>query len=525
MAALMILIAVVATYVLQRTVGQDAHLVHAQNAAPLASEGCCRALSGCRRRLLLPVGEGEAVFSQSFLFLLFFLALGLEVHHDAVAGYEVFVRAQLHDDAAALGPFRSVGGARVPRQREVVSAGEHRRSVVDDALFVMPVEEQAPGVLRSRHSAQSQIRLQLAQQVVGFGHVFGLRGRSLIDGEGAESERAVLTEGIECAHAAVDAASAFGDEERVAGHGVLRCPRLEACVVDVGSQQVDARRTAFPYLGEVSQRSGRRIFARTTPARVHGGVDEERTVADAARHLCQPLHVAGVVPGHELLVGVVVGAEDLLPRAPFLQLQRLQQRVGHGLAIGFLGQRRVVAGIFEHADFVLYLYHRHRSEAFVLLCQVLHQLREHAAVGLENFLREGTRYLERLPRPRHGAREAFRVLLEPCRGVAAHGVLPRTEPQQHHLQTAVAGAVDDAVNEREVVAALLRFGQIPAHRHQHGVQSERLHARHHLVDVADARGGRVRQLAAEDEQVAQPVGCRLCRRCRQRQEQAGQQAQ
>ena len=58
------------------------------------------------------------------------------------------------------------------------------------------------------------------------------------------------------------------------------------------------------------------------------------------------------------------------------------------------------------------------------------------------------------------------------------------------------------VDEREIILSLNGFQQFPVGGHQHGVEAEACHARHHLVDVGHTRGCRVRQLAAEDEEIA-----------------------
>ena len=73
--------------------------------------------------------------------------------------------------------------------------------------------------------------------------------------------------------------------------------------------------------------------------------------------------------------------------------------------------------------------------------------------------------------------------------------------------------------------ALRGLGQVPVGWHEDGVQSQRLHTRHHFVDVVDAGGGGVGELAAEDVEMACPsVVCSRCR-CGQRQEQEVQKAE
>ena len=270
---------------------------------------------------------------------------------------------------------------------------------------------------------------------------------------------------------------------------------------------------AVPDVLQMRQRPCRGVFARLASAAVHGGVDEERQVVDGACSGGQPLHIRGVVPRHENLVGVQSLAEHLRPGAlaalealrhermqrAAVRLQVAEQLLRNRLRKLPVGLGRVVAGLLQHAYLVLHLHHHHRALLCVVGCQVRHQSVEGFLVGLEHLFREGARYLQRFPVACHGAGEPSRVLFEPQRCVAAHGVFPGAEPQQYHLQLVFPGLLQGAVDEREVKLSLLGLYEVPWCRYQHRVQAHLRHAGHHLGDVFGAGGGRVAQFAAQHQ--------------------------
>ena len=87
----------------------------------------------------------------------------------------------------------------------------------------------------------------------------------------------------------------------------------------------------------------------------------------------------------------------------------------------------------------------------------------------EQMQKEGYAYCTK-PSWGDDAGEAPRVLLKPQGSVAAHAVLPRAKPQEDHPQLLLAGAVDDAVYECEVVPSLFRLDKLPIGGHEHGVE-------------------------------------------------------
>ena len=139
----------------------------------------------------------------------------------------------------------------------------------------------------------------------------------------------MLAESIEGADTAILATSAFWDEKTVfyrasvlwaQWHCILRTPRLEACIVDVRGQQVDAWCTLVPEVDEMCQWPCRRIFARTAPTTVHRSIHIERHIMDLSGCQGQMLHIAGIAQCHKLLVGILIGAVMLCPALLFICL-------------------------------------------------------------------------------------------------------------------------------------------------------------------------------------------------------------
>ena len=253
-------------------------------------------------------------------------------------------------------------------------------------------------------------------------------------------------------------------------------PRLEACIIDVGGEEVDAGSTSLPNVGKMSQRACRRIFARLAPSAVHRGIHIEWHIVNASRCLRQVFHVAGIVPGHEFLVGIVVGAKHLCPCAFFLAVQRFEQCWRHKLSIGFLSQRRVVASRFQHANLVLNLHHHNHLALWVLLSDVLHQGGESLQVGLQHVVAETGGNLQWLALRRHRSWEAFHIAFEPRWCIARHRIFPYAEPERHDFQSLLPGYINGAVYECEVPVSLHRLHQFPINGNQHRVQPQRFHA-------------------------------------------------
>ena len=174
-------------------------------------------------------------------------------------------------------------------------------------------------------------------------------------------------------------------------------------------------------------------------------------------------------------------------------LQVGEQLLRHPFLIYFLCQRGVVAGILQHTYLILHLNHWHHVTA--CLADMLHQRPESLIVCLEYILREATGYLQRLALLRPRPWESFGVLLKPQGRIARHGVLPCAKPQEHHLQLQVPCLLDGAVDEGVVELTFCRLKKFPVGRYQHRVETQRLHAGHHLIDILHTRRRRVAQFA------------------------------
>ena len=120
-------------------------------------------------------------------------------------------------------------------------------------------------------------------------------------------------------------------------------------------------------------------------------------------------------------------------------------------------------------------------------------------VGIEDILRESAGYLQRFTRCCHSPWETLRVSLEPQRSIAAHGVLPRAEPQEHDFQIVLPSHIDGLIDKREVILALLGLSQIPLGGHKNGVQSQPAHPWQHTVDVGFACCRRVAEFPGKHQ--------------------------
>ena len=176
--------------------------------------------------------------------------------------------------------------------------------------------------------------------------------------------------------------------------------------------------------------------------------------------------------------------------------EMLHERGRH--ALGVFGQSHVgmVAGILEHAYFVFYLHHYHRA-VLVVVGHMTKPCAESVAVGIKHGGRKGGGYLQRLAGGGAGTREALRIGLEPLGSIAAHGVFPGAEPQEHHFDAVAPGLVYHLVGEREVELPFRRLGEFPICGHKHRVEVHPFELREDGFDVGVAGGGRIAELAAE----------------------------
>ena len=92
------------------------------------------------------------------------------------------------------------------------------------------------------------------------------------------------------------------------------------------------------------------------------------------------------------------------------------------------GFRGVVACVFQHTNLVFYLYHQDGSFLFVIGCDVFHPMGKSTVVCLVHVFGKGAGYFKRFTMVGVGAWIFSAVFLEPKWGIAAHGILPDSEP-------------------------------------------------------------------------------------------------
>ncbi len=126
-AALVVLIAIEATKVFERTIAGNLHLIAIGNAdatgtAPLVFGGA-----------LVGASFDKAVFAQFLLYLPF--AFVLKLHNDTISCEQIFVLVETDKHGTSYGPGRTVGGTRIPRQGEEVTTGNLHTILMDDAFY------------------------------------------------------------------------------------------------------------------------------------------------------------------------------------------------------------------------------------------------------------------------------------------------------------------------------------------------------------------------------------------------------
>ena len=151
-AALMGLVAIVTAQILHRAARVDFHFINGKEAEPISLETFLRLLPKVSSCL------SESVFAQLFPLFLLLLRRCFEVNNNSAACQQIVELAKTEDYGSALGPCGAISGARIPREGEKVAAGHHHAVVVDDALAVFLVEEQA---IRSERWVVSVERMDL----------------------------------------------------------------------------------------------------------------------------------------------------------------------------------------------------------------------------------------------------------------------------------------------------------------------------------------------------------------------------
>ena len=175
--------------------------------------------------------------------------------------------------------------------------------------------------------------------------------------------------------------------------------------------------------------------------------------------------------------------------------QSLRHRVHKSLS----GGRTIVPRITVKPDLVLHLHHHHSLLARINLTYMSHHSPVGGGISIAGVGAERTQNRQLLALRSLGQRIALAIQLDIKRLVAAHSVLPASEPQQAEFQVVLPGLGDDAVHTAEIVLALLWLNHLPGHHGKGSVHScllEGLPVRSHILG---ARRRRVAKLAGKRE--------------------------
>ncbi|OPZ23726.1 MAG: hypothetical protein BWZ02_03111 [Lentisphaerae bacterium ADurb.BinA184] len=297
-------------------------------------------------------------------------------------------------------------------------------------------------------------------------------------------------EGVEGIGGGGPAVAGFGDEEGIAGLGVVGADAAEVREVDVGGEQVEVRGGGAPDV----QHSGDRASARVLSGPAVGAGDQPRIgihgqVVRPAAGGGDALEEPRRVPGHEHLVGLRAeelapasllpragacpGGQQLRPQRGAVTRQVLAERGRDGAGECTFGGRATVARGPEDARLVLDLHHEHGVVAPVHLADARHDGGEGAGVAAGRLVAEYGQGGCPFAGLRLRAGEAFEVRLDPRRGVAGNGVLQGAEPEEDQPHAPPSRAGDQPVQECEVEPSLLGFDQFPVEGRQDGVELER----------------------------------------------------
>ena len=297
----------------------------------------------------------------------------------------------------------------------------------------------------------------------------------------------------------------------------------------------------------LGHRPSARVYPRPGVVRLlQPGVHVHRDVVFLLAGFGHGIHITGIVPRHEDLVGgptelpptvqvrLLVGravhpdghfeilgsslSENLLPGARGLEpgvlpdiaelrdervlvlLEVVHQFLGNRPVEGLVGRGRPVPRVEQDPDLVLHLDHDDRVLPAIHLLDMPHQRGEGAGVGVAVRLAEGGEQLDGLPALYPDARETLEVLLHPVGRVARETVLPACEPDEHKAQVVTPRIPDVAIQHIEVELAFPRLDLRPGNTRNHGVQFCRRELRPNRLHVLDARSAAVEQLPRQRQE-------------------------
>jgi hypothetical protein len=145
------------------------------------------------------------------------------------------------------------------------------------------------------------------------------------------------------------------------------------------------------------------------------------------------------------------------------------------------------------------LHHQHGLLRLVLFPDVLHQVREGAAVTLESFCSESGEDIEFISISGDGSRETLCVALHPSWCVTGETVFPTAEPQHHQVEALFPRDIDPMVQYAVVETSFRWFYLLPCHRREDGVHVHLGNARKDAVCLSRGPSGRISHFASQDQ--------------------------
>ena len=97
------------------------------------------------------------------------------------------------------------------------------------------------------------------------------------------------------------------------------------------------------------------------------------------------------------------------------------------------------------------------------------------------------------------ARKALLIGFHPRWHETGYAILPAAEPQKHNMLVVLARARDQAIYQREIKSAFLRFDPVPAHRKQHSIDIQAGQFRPHTLHELQARRSSAAQFCAKNQ--------------------------
>ena len=501
-AALMVLIAIEATKVFERTIVSNLYLIakgdtDAGCTAPLVFGGA-----------LIGTSFDKTVFAQFLLYLLF--AFVLELHDNAIASEEILMLGETNQHGTSHRPLRTIGSTRIPGQGEEVTAGDLHSILTNDAFHSLVARGRLPLLEHSIEVQAMHLPLsllfgddghQVAKHRVGLCRLIVGTVGAIFDRERTETDGIVFGKDITCLCTIGLRTTYLRDEERIVGQSILACPCCESRIIKIGSQTKQRGCCGIPDVLEVGQRACCRILPRFATSTVHGRIYIDGQRIDGLHGLSHAFHISCIIVRREILIAIDISSESLAPsgifqlictqgiqtslqlrmKVPLILLEVGHQVLRNGSIILLDSLRAIVAGIFEHTNLVLDLHHEDSPLFAIDLLQMLEPSLEGTIVGFEDILGECRGYLQRFTSLGMSTRETLVIDLEPFGRITRHRVFPRTKPQIDHAKIIFASFLDDCIDQGEIVLTFNRLEKVPIVGYKHRIES-------HAMQVGKATG-------------------------------------